>query len=258
MHYLSKLVQGNVDEHVHHMFTAYSIGEFIGAVIEVRVSGNVLKMKTDSGYSKLAIEYFIKNTQDEKKYAVKGKIVSSENFKDILKKFNINSVITKKKGAFNGKVDILISGSDLKEVYNELSVFPRLWFLLSVKLDDEKVPVISMKTAFKKPNPKSLEEPKLNTKFCSASIIVDDVSAFWKELVPEMEIPSDTKRVFLTNRYQIEKLEAPTDENLDPRQKRLMTKRIGTINRDIEFVSKKAGGSAKEPILEKKSIEFKA
>ena len=117
---------------------------------------------------------------------------------------------------------------------------------------------LSTKTTFPKPDSKALKQPELNLKFCSAVLpgSPDNVKELWGDLVPEFDLPPDTKKIFLANTYIINDLVPPDDPSLSPREKRLKTKRTGVLQRTIHYFAKSVKGTTKEPVIKTTTFDI--
>ncbi len=260
MHFLTRLITGAIDEHVHHMFTSYGKGEFIGPVIQAQMSSGVIKIKSDFGYSLLSMAFLIENAPDDLQFKVTGKVIGDELLKTIFSQYGFKTSIKSTKGVFGGKVEGLITGNRLKELYQKITENPRNRLLISIKPKEGKGFTLTTKTSFPKPDAKTMERPEVALKFSSATLpgSSEEVGRFLTELVPEKKIPSDTKKIFLVNTYHINDLKPPEDPTLPPRETRLQTKRHGILTREIQYYVKSAVGSNNDPIRETFSHDFLA
>ncbi|MEM3587168.1 MAG: hypothetical protein QXO71_07615 [Candidatus Jordarchaeaceae archaeon] len=237
MHFLTKIINNQIDDEVHRRFVKFSTGEFEGPIIVVNVKKKSINFKASFDYQDFVMEFII-NRVPNVDCNVKGNIFSGQDLSEKLKK--VIGVQMKKSGAaYKAAVNTTVSSEKLRELY--ASIGDKATLLLSVKPSSGSWS-LAMKANFPKPVTTEEKDP---TSFCKGTIEGDDeniLQGIKKELAPDFmkEIPLPFKSLSLTNMYHIAELVFPKDkEKLPPREVRLQSKRKGTLHRTLEVDGQK-------------------
>ncbi|MHA1713049.1 MAG: hypothetical protein ACTSW4_03245 [Candidatus Ranarchaeia archaeon] len=227
MHYLTKLIHGEIDEEVHRAFTGYSQGKFPGPIIEINITKKNIKAKSGPYYGKLLTEFTAVHFPPDKEVEVSGVIESPIDFRRCFIENHLEGSISKKKGIFKWKGTGVIKGRDLKAICE--TVIHDSWTFLDITPLDN---ALSWKVKTKKKISKSQLQKPPDTKFASAVFDLNqNVKESLKEwLYPDFDLPSFSK-LRIENYYEIIGLVIPDDPEMDPRTKRLQTKRKGILHR---------------------------
>lgn len=235
MHFLTKLLKDQIDEEVHKAFTGYSQGTFPGPIIELNVSKKNIKAKSGPYYSRFLLEFITLHLPAEAQVTINGVIESNSDLKDTINEYDLSGSLKRKKGVHIWKGEANISGKQLKSLTDAL--LSNCTIFLDIDLVDSELPW-KLKTK-KKISKGQLQKPP-DTKFATAVFnntpeIMDSLKDM---LYPDFSLPS-YKKLLLKNEYVVEGLEIPDDPSLDPRTKRLQTKRMGVLHRTSSLMISK-------------------
>ena len=225
MHWLTRVVNGNIDEGVHRRFVKYSVGEFDGPWLEVSVRGRNVVLRGDVGYEDF-IGWFLLTTVDENEECdVKGVIIGKacvEEMKEYGGKVSVKGEVHKINVEFSCRV------GELREVYERYA--------------DECVLMLNIKTrqgnvrSKRKLEYKGFEEER--REFCVGRLKLSEegVKRIVEEVAPDFlkEIRLPFKSLLLENKFIVEEIIFPENrERLSAREVRLRSKRRGRVKRTL-------------------------
>lgn len=243
MHFLTKVINNQIDDMVHRRFVKFSIGEFNGPVISVSVKKKAVNFKASFDYQDFVLKFVI-NRVPNVDCTVSGNIFSSQDFSNELGKLGIK--VKKSKAAYKSSVKTSVPSERLRELIANIG--DKSTFLISVKPGSG-----SWKLAMKSNFPKPMAEAKDPTNFCKGAVERGEniLQALIEELASDFkrEISLPFKSLSLANVYHIDEIIFPENrEKLSPKEVRLQSKRKGTLSRILEVDGKEF----------KKEIEFVA
>ncbi len=229
MHFLTKVINNQIDDMVHRRFVKFSIGGFEGPAISVSVKKKAVNFKASFDYQDFFLEFII-NRVSNIECTVSGNIFSSQDFSDELGKLGIK--VKKSKAAYKAAIKTSVPSEKLRELI--ASIGDNSTFLISVKPSSG-----SWKLGMKSNFPKPMAEAKDPTKFCKGSVERDEsiLQNLIEELAPDFkgEISLPFKSLSLANVYHIDEIIFPENkEKLSPKEVRLQSKRKGTLSRILE------------------------
>lgn len=235
MHFLTKIINGQVDDEVHRKFVKFSTGEFEGPTILVNVKKKTINFKASFDYHDFVMEFII-NRAPSTECSVKGNIFSSQDISEELKKIGVK--MKKSKNVYKAAVKTTVSSEKLRELY--AGIGDKSTLLLSINPSSGSWK-LAMKANFPKPITAEVKDP---TSFCNGFLegngnVLEDIR---RELAPDFvkEIPLPFTSLRLTNLYHIVELVFPEDKDkLPPREVRVKTKRKGTLSRILEVDGQK-------------------
>ena len=227
MHFLTKLLNDKIDEEVHRAFIGYSQGKFPGPKIQLNLSKKNIRVRSGPYYGKFILEFISFHLPANIQVIIDGIIESASNLKELVDELNLGGTLQKKKGIHIWKGEATLTGSQLKQITDTLLTNNMIF--LDIELANSDLPW-TMKT--KKKISKGQLQKAPDTKFASGVFnrSTDILNSLKQMLYPDLDIPVYSKLV-LTNEYIIENLEIPDDPDMDPRTKRLQTRRKGILNR---------------------------
>jgi hypothetical protein len=143
MHFIKEIFENKISSKLHNKFVRYSRGNFVGPLLNVKISKNKIKFKGSFHYVSEFLENLEKSLKEEELH-IKGVIRKDENltekFESIDKTF-IKS--TKSNSLWIFKVDFYISLKELVDVFKNCDLF------LNFKSNTVS---LKTKTTFPKPN----------------------------------------------------------------------------------------------------------
>ncbi|MGQ9720222.1 MAG: hypothetical protein ACUVXA_02750 [Candidatus Jordarchaeum sp.] len=229
MHFLTKLVNNQVDDTVHRKFIKFSTGEFAGPTINIGVKKKSIDFKASFEYQDFVLEFLI-NSAPNMECTISGNIFSSEDVSEELEKLGIK--LKKTKTTYKAAVKTSVSSEKLRGVYADIR--DKSTFLISIKPGSG-----SWKLAMKANFPKPMAEAKDPTGFCKGTIERSEniLQRLIEELAPDFkkEISLPFESLSLSNMYRIDEIVFPENKDkLSPREVRLQSKRKGTLIRILE------------------------
>ncbi|MFX0096918.1 MAG: hypothetical protein ACFE7E_04075 [Candidatus Hodarchaeota archaeon] len=234
-HFLTKLVQGNIDSDVHRRMVKYSKGIFPGPRLNAAFRGKTLRLHGDFEYESLVGSFFLWN-MEVRSFKVDGKVICRENRSKTLNDLGVESTMKKSKRLYEVQLkQINVDSDSLREMYLALD---ECFLLLSLTPLSGKG---QLKTKTRIPKP-SLEESEKKPSFCSAVIPVSDANDILGKLVhlaapdfgEEVAIPFST--LDLKNYYEISEIALPeTGDKLSTGEIRLKALRKGSVRRNLEI-----------------------
>lgn len=235
MHFLTKIINNQLDEEVHRRFVKFSTGEFVGPAISVTVKKKSINFKASFDYQDFVMEFIIKRASSVD-CGVKGNIFSSQDFSEELGKIGVK--MRKSGASYKAVVNTTVSSKKLRELY--ASIGDKSTLLLSVKPGSGSWK-LAMKSNFPKPMSTEVKDP---TSFCngviegSANVLQDIVGELAPDFKKEISLPFVS--LSLANFYHIVELVFPENkEKLPPREVRVQSKRKGTLSRILEIDGQK-------------------
>nr|MDO8081746.1 hypothetical protein [Candidatus Freyarchaeota archaeon] len=235
MHFLTRIINNQIDDEIHRRFVKFSTGEFEGPKIEVNVKKKTVGFKASFDYQDFVMEFIIKRVPNVD-CSVKGNIFSSQDFSSELG--NLGTKMKKSGATYKAAVNTIVSSEKLRELY--ASIGGKATPLLSIKPSSGSWK-LAMKANFPKPMAAEAKDP---TNFCNGAVeggedILQDLIG---ELAPEFkgEIPLPFKSLSLANAYRIDELVFPENkEKLSPKEVRMQSKRKGNLSRILEVDGQK-------------------
>jgi hypothetical protein len=235
MHFLTRIINNQIDDATHRRFVKFSTGEFDGPKILVNVKKKVVNFKASFDYQDFVMEFVI-NRVPNVDCSVKGNIFSSQDFSSELEM--LGTKMKKSTAIYKAAVNTMVSSEKLRELY--ASIGDNSTILLSVKPSSGSWK-LAMKANFPKPMAAEAKDP---TNFCNGAVegsekVLQDLT---RELAPDFtgEIPLPFTSLSLTNIYHISELVFPENkEKLPPKEVRMQSKRKGTLSRILEVDGQK-------------------
>lgn len=234
-HFLTKLLEGNVDGDVHRKMVKYSKGIFPGPRLKADLRGKTLRLYGDFEYESLIGSFFLWNSNEES-FQVDGKVFSREDKSDVLEDLGAVATVKKSKRLYEARFkQANMSGDNLRKLYIDLD---GCFLLLSAKPPSGKGR-LTTKTKIPKP---SLDESKQKPSFCSAVIPVFDTNDVLERLIRlgAPDFRNDANIPFssfeLKNRYEISDIVLPEiRDELSAGEIRLKALRKGILRRNLEI-----------------------
>ncbi|WXG41367.1 MAG: hypothetical protein WED07_11480 [Candidatus Freyarchaeum deiterrae] len=235
MHFLTMIINNQVDDEIHRRFVKFSTGVFDGPKILVNVKKKVVNFKASFDYQDFVLEFVIKRAPSAD-CSVKGNIFSSQDFSSELDM--LGTKMKKSTAVYKAAVNTTVTSEELRDLY--ASIGDKSTLLLSIKPSSGSWKLV-MKANFPKPMAGEAKDP---TKFCSGAVeggedILQDLT---RELAPDFagKISLPFTSLSLTNIYHINELVFPENkEKLPPKEVRMQSKRKGTISRILEVDGQK-------------------
>ena len=234
-HFLTKLVEGNVDSEIHRRMVKYSKGTFPGPRLNAKFRGKTLRLYGDFEYESFIGSFFIWN-MDVENFEVDGKVFSRENKSDFFDNLGAEVAVKKSKQLYETRFkQVSLSSDNLRKLYIDLD---GCFLLLSIRSPSGKG---QLKTKTKIPKP-SLKESEKKPSFCSAVIPVSDANDILGRLVhlaaPEFssEVGIPFSSLDLKNYYEVSEIVLPENrDKLSAREVRLKALRKGNLRRNLKI-----------------------
>jgi len=232
MNFIKKIVDGEIDEKVHHQFVRFGKGEYKRRFLLNLMKSKKIKIKTSFEFA----NDLVKLSSMFGNCKVSGIVLSKKDISDIMSQNNIQCNAESKKGGIyyqNNILDQELTGEKLIELEKEA-----YFTLLDVEGEDFK-----LKIKKKLPKPGKSED-KIDDKFCQLevdekfySMIKDDL--FW-------DIP-DVKKVSISHEVVVSEIIIPDElkSETDYAKVREMSRRKGKITRKINI-----NGQVSEKIID--------
>lgn len=220
MNHIKELMCGSQEhEGIHQRFVKYSKGVFEGGAIELKRSGDKIKIKGSFDYSDIVGELLAKNSPG--KISFSGTIASK---KDI--KTSIPLGKTKKKlGTVTAEIKGEAEARQLADLYEQN---PEAQILVEMESSSGK-----LKSKKKPPKPGS----GLDTEFFSAELSASLMPKLLDELC--FDVPAkDLKEAKIAHTYSINEIVIPEEYRKDFSKARLYAKRKGSAKRRAEIDGK--------------------
>lgn len=236
MHFLTKLVRGEVDEAVHRAFIRYGRGDYDGPALEISVArtGNI-RVKATYQYQDLVALAFLKASPSDS-ITVSGVIIGYEPLNDALAKLGIEvPPFTPKRATklYQTSLSGSLNRHQLLLLYDQIAEDAHVFCDLTATRG------WAHRTKKTLPSPRRVIPLEEQLKFSSTR--VPSGSSFLKELIPQLapdfqgDLPSTFTQLRITNQYLIEELVFPPDKGkLTSSELRRKTKRKGTLRRTIQ------------------------
>ena len=240
LHFLTKLLQGTVDESVHRVFLRYGKGDYEGPAAEITISKTgKIKVRSTYQYQDLVAMNLLKVIPDSSIDA-SGIILAYEKLDDALKYLEIEAPPFTKKRAmllYQTKITGGYSKDQLFSLYNEIGERGYVFLNLSAGSG------WSHKTKTKMPSMQ--KEAPIDDQLKFSTLRLPKGTNYVEELVnviaPDFldQIPKSFTSLRLENHYRITGFEFPPNrDQLSSTELRRLTKRKGTLYRKI-FVDDK-------------------
>lgn len=216
MHYMKDIFTDNPTQHAHDKFVRYSKGEFVGPLLDIKISKSQVKLAASFHFVDEILVLASRVLGNESVY-VKGSVVWNEDLTEKLASFGIMySKVTKSRGIFKYQIENEVKFKDFIDCMRNYNI------LLTLK--HEKVSV-STKNSFPKPN------KEFTSDFCKASFPPNML----KEILEEFAFDIDKKtpkHIKIVHKINVNDIILPEDaENFEIARRE--AKRVGKIERKI-------------------------
>ncbi|MFX1509059.1 MAG: hypothetical protein ACFFBR_02015 [Promethearchaeota archaeon] len=235
MHFITKILNGTIDDIVHRNFLRYGRGVYPGPAAEITVTkAGKVKMRSTHMYQDLPASVMVSIAPVET-VTLAGLILGYEPLDEILAELGFKADPSKKKPRtllFQSKLTGKYSPKQVAPLYGDIPELAYVFCTLNTTIGWTHKPKTKIPSAQKEP---PLKE---RLKFCTTT--VPDGNEFLNEvlnqLVPDFldELPSGFSTLQIANSYDIQNLIFPPDmKRISSKDVRLKTKRSGILHRTL-------------------------
>jgi hypothetical protein len=220
MHYLKDVFEGVKSQHAHNKFIRYSKGEFVGALLKIKLTKNNVKVY---GSFHLVDELLriIADYLGNKIVHIKGSVVWNEDLSEKLASVGIKySKVTKSRGIYKYILDNDVEIKDFVDKFNDYNL------LLSFKLDN--ISYVT-KSSFPKPN------KEFSNDFCKVTLPIELKDKILDEFAFDLSDKEreKLKEVEISHKILIDDIDVPEAKNFEEARRKAIRK--GTIERHIKI-----------------------
>lgn len=216
MHYMKDVFEGKVSEHAHNKFVRYSKGNFVGPLINIKISKANVKVSASFHFVDELLMMVAKVLGD-KVVHVEGTLVWNEDLSVELAKLGIKySKVSKSRGIFKYSLE---NDVNIKDFVQEAIKYNVL-----VKIKEEEVSLVT-KNAFIKPN------KEFGPDFCKAVFPIEMADEILSEFAFDVK-GEKLKDIRITHAFTIDDIILPKDAP-DFETARKEAKRVGLAKRVV-------------------------
>lgn len=230
-HFITRIIQGDVDEFVHLKFSRYGRGTFPGPAIQLDIRKNKLVMSASFLYEDFAGAFLAHFLPSGKHFKVGGNIFAYQDLSPELSNIVPSISMKKDKNFYKATLQTELSSEKIKELYSLLG--ERCYILISIKPHQGMFPKLQIKKSIPKLTDQIIE---LKTDFCKVTLQSDEevLKVFIEEALPDFQEKTKFpfKSLSLKNQIVITDIILPEDwRSMSSREVRLKSKRKGKIVR---------------------------
>jgi len=230
-HFITRIIQGDVDEFTHLKFSRYGRGTFPGPAIQLNIRKNKLMLNTSFLYEDFAGAFLAHFLPGGKHFKVGGNIFAYQDLSSEISNIVPTISMKKSKNLYKAILQTELSSEKIKELYSLLG--GRCYILISVKPSQGMLPKLQIKKNIPKLTDQIIE---LKTDFCKATLHSDEevLKVFIEEVLPDFQekIKFPFKSLNLKNQIVVTDIILPENwRSMPSREVRLKSKRKGKIIR---------------------------
>ena len=232
-HFTTRIIQNDVDEFTHLIFSRYGRGTFPGPALQLKIQKNKITINASFFYEDFTGAFLAHFLPNNKQFKLTGNIFSYRDLSSELSDI-IPSVSMKKiKNLYKATLQLELPSEKIKRLYSLLG--GKCYILVSIKPLQGTLPKLQTKKSIPKLTDQIIE---LKTDFCKAILPNNEeiLEVFIEEALPDFreEIKISFKNLDLKNQIVVTDIILPENwRSMPSREVRLKSKRKGKIVRTL-------------------------
>ena len=237
-HFITRIIQNNINEYVHLIFNRYGRGTFPGPVLKLVFQTNKISINSSFMYQNFTGAFLAYFLPDGDKFKVTGNIVSSQDLTSQLSEIIPSVSMKKTKNLYKAIIQMEMLSENIRDLYSLLG--EKCYLLVSIKPLKGSIPRLQTKKSIPKLTEQIVE---LKPDFCKAYLQSNKeiLEVFVKEALPDFQDKIDIpfKNLNLKNEFVISNIILPENwKSMPSKEVRLKSKRKGKIVRILSVDGK--------------------
>ncbi len=232
-HFITRVIQNNINEYVHLIFNRYGRGTFPGPTLKLVFQRNRTTINSSFLYENFTGAFLAYFLPDGDKFKVTGNIVSHQDLTSQLSEIISSLSMKKSKNLYKATIQMELLAENIKDLYSLLG--EKCYLLISIKPLKGTIPRLQTKKSIPKLTEQIIE---LKPDFCKAYLQSNEeiLDVFVKEALPDFQDKIDIpfKNLNLKNEFVITDIILPENwKSMPSKEVRLKAKRKGKIVRTL-------------------------
>lgn len=237
-HFITRMIQNNVNEFVHLIFNRYGRGTFPGPVLKLVFRRNKITINSSFLYESFTGAFTAYFLPVDEKFKVTGSIISHQDLTSQLSKIIPSISMKKSKNLYKATLQMETSAENIKNLYSLFG--EKCYLLISIKPLKGTIPKLQTKKSIPKLTDQIIE---LKLDFCKADLQSNEeiLEVFVKEALPDFKDKIDIpfKNLNLKNEFVIKDIILPESwKSMPSKEVRFKAKRKGKIVRILTINGK--------------------
>ena len=232
-HFITRIIQNDVDELTHLIFSRYGRGTFPGPALQLKTQKNKITINASFLYEDFIgafLAYFLPSGEQ---FKLTGNIFSYRDLSSALSSIISSVSMKKSKNLYKATLQLELPSEKIKKLYSLLG--GKCYILVSIKPVQGTLPKLQIKKSIPKLTDQIVE---LKTDFCKATLPNNEeiLKVFIEEALPDFQekIKMSFKSLDLKNQLVVTDIILPENwRSMPSREVRLKSKRKGKIVRTL-------------------------
>jgi len=232
-HFTTRIIQNDVDEFTHLIFSRYGRGTFPGPALQLKIQKNKITINASFFYEDFTGAFLAHFLPNNKQFKLTGNIFSYRDLSSELSDIIPSVSMKKSKNLYKATLQLELPSEKIKRLYSLLG--GKCYILVSIKPLRGTLPKLQTKKSIPKLTDQIIE---LKTDFCKAILPNNEeiLEVFIEEALPDFreEIKISFKNLDLKNQIVVTDIILPENwRSMPSREVRLKSKRKGKIVRTL-------------------------
>lgn len=232
-HFLTRIIQNEVDEFTHLIFSRYGRGIFPGPALQFKIQKNKFTINASFLYEDFVGVFLAHFLPNNKQFKLTGNIFSYRDLGSELSDIIPSISMKKSKNLYKATLQLELPSEKIKKLYSLLG--GECYILVSIKPVQGALPKLQTKKSIPKLTDQIIE---LKTDFCKATLPSDEeiLNVFIEEALPDFQerIKTPFENLDLRNQIVVTDIILPENwRSMPSKEVRLKSKRKGKIVRTL-------------------------